>query len=288
MNLPMSSVPAYEPVPQQAATGRPPSSREPGPQLATFGRSRSFVGAIAALALLFIAVGALLFWLHGRVVAHAINFTGDPKVLTLAGAGALAIGLGAMTLAWWRTRHQMTFFLHEHALRAVGAGRDQLDFFEDIEDIYRSGTTGVFGWRRTPGMPWITVDNRVSHFSRLYDELAGRHIAQRGELLWNRLQTGGGVTFHLFPAGAAQGLIWWRSGNVDHPVTPITLTARELTIGGKTIAVARLRPIDRSAWHETIKFVSVDGEEIFRTTANAILSLALLLTLIEELQRPAG
>jgi hypothetical protein len=69
-------------------------------------------------------------------------------------------------------------------------------------------------------------------------------------------------------------------------VGDITLTPRTPTIAGKTIALARLRRLDRGVQREEVTFVDVDGEVFHRTPSTAILSLDLLLALIEELQPP--
>jgi membrane protein implicated in regulation of membrane protease activity len=283
----MQPVRASDPALENATSGPSRTPREPGALLATFGTSRSFVAVFALLAALFVGVGVFLLWLHGQVVSHGMNFSGDAAILSMTGFASVALGAAALLLAWSLTRRQVTIHLHENGLRTVGGGQDQLDYFEDIQDVYRV-STGLFGWRSAPGAAWTKVDNRVSRGAQLRDELVSRQIAQRGDVLWQRLQAGGSVVFHLFAPGAAQGQIWWRAGNVDHPVSPVVLTAHSLTMAGVTMPLAQLRAIDRSIWHETIKFMAVEGTEFHRTPSNAILSLDLLLVLIEELQRPAG
>ena len=261
--------------------------RQPGAHIATFGPSRLYFGVLYALAAMFIGIGAFVLWLRQQAIDGSLHFSGDLTLLLEGAAGLVAAGGVALLVAWRLKRRLCTIHLHENALRAVGRGRDQLDFFVDIEDVY-SVSNGLFGWRVAPGAPWVIVDNRVARFGKLRSDLIARQIAQRGELLWQRLQAGGDVVFHMFPAGAAHDQIWTWSRSVDHPVSPVTLNARSLTIDGKTVPIARLRPIDRSIWHETIKFETVDGTLVCKTVSNAILSLDLLLTLIEELQRPAG
>lgn len=263
------------------------SSRQPGTLQATFGASRAFFGSLAVLAAMFIGIGLFLVWLRAQAASGAVHFSGDLAPLGESAAGAVAIGAIILGVAWWLKRRIPKIRLHENALHALGQGRDQLDFFVDIEDLY-TVSNGLFGWRVAPGKPWVIVDNRVARFGKLGTELIARQIAQRGELLWQRLQAGGDVVFHMFPAGAAHHQIWTWSRSVDHPVSPVTLNARWLTIDGKTVPIAHLRPIDRSIWHETIKFETDDGTLVCKTASNAILSLDLLPTLIEELQRPAG
>ena len=263
------------------------SPRQPGALQITFGASRAFFGSLAVLAAMFIGIGLFLVWLRAQAASGAVNFSGDLTLLGESAAGAIAVAAGILGIAWWLKRRIPRIRLHENALHTLGQGRDQLDFFVDIEDVY-SVSNGLFGWRVAPGTPWVIVDNRVARFGKLRSELVARQIAQRGELLWQRLQAGGDVVFHMFPAGAAHDQIWTWSRSVDHPVSPVTLNARSLSIDGKTIPIAQLRPIDRSIWHETIKFETVDGTLVCKTVSNAILSLDLLLTLIEELQRPAG
>lgn len=266
-------------------TGQP--SRQPGAHIATFGPSRLYFGMLYMLAAMFIGIGVFVLWMRAQAAAGSINFTGDPTVLLEGAAGLIAAGGVALMVAWRLKRRLCTIHLHENALRAVGRGRDQLDYFADIEDVY-AVSNGLFGWRVAPGTPWVIVDNRVAHFAKLNRELTTRQVAQRGEVLWNRLQAGGEVVFHLFPAGAAHDQIWTWSRSVDHPVSPVVLTASSLTIEGKTVPIAQLRPIDRSIWHEKIRFETVDGTAVCKTVSNAVLSLELLLTLVEELQRPAG
>ncbi len=261
-------------------------SRELGPLVATYGPSRSFVGAGRALCAVFVVIGVLPLWLFSRIGHDGAKFDGDPNLLLATGVGLIVFGIVFERVISMMARRHVTVHVHENAMRAVSRGRDQVDFHEDIEDIYLV-STGLFGWRATPSSPWVIIDNRISKMAQLRQHLLGYQLAQRGERLWKQLHTQGRVTFHLVPDGAAKRQIWVNTRNVDHPVTDITLTPRELTIAGKTVAIARLRKMDRSIWHERVQFVDVDGNVIYETVSNAVLSLDLLLALIEELQRPA-
>ncbi len=260
-------------------------SRELGPLVATYGTSRSFVGTGRLLGALFAIVGVLVLWLATRVGQDGLQFSGDPRLLHLVGGGLIVVGIAVERIFWTIARRQVTVHLHEHGLRAIGHGRDQVDLHADIEDVYLV-STGLFGWRSSPASPWVVIDNRVSKMAELREHLLGYQLAQRGERLWNQLQAGASVTFHLVPDAAARRQVWVNAHDVDHPVSDITLTPRELTIAGRTIALARLRKLDRSAWHERVKFVDVDGNVFHEASSNAILSLNLLLALIEELQPP--
>jgi hypothetical protein len=260
-------------------------SHELGPLVATYGTSRSFLGVGRLLAALFVVAGAFVLWLATRTGHEGLQFGGDPKLLQGVGFGLVAVGVAVERIFGTMARRHVTIHVHEHGVRAIGRERDQVDFHVDIEDIYLV-STGLFGWRASPTKPWVIVDNRVSKMAELRQHLLGLQLAQRGERLWNQLQAGGSVTFHMIPEAAVRRQIWVDARDVDHPVSDITLTPRELTIAGKTIALARLRKLDRGVQRERVKFIDVDGNAFYETQSNAILSIALLLALIEELQPP--
>lgn len=262
----------------------PKHRRDPGPVVATYGGSRSFAVAGWIIALIFGGSGGFLLWLASRVRSGGMRFSGDVAVLDKAGFAGVAIGVAALALFAVLERRRTTFHVHARAIRAVGNGRDQLDWFEDIEDLYLA-PTGQFGYRAGPGAPWVIIDQRVSRMADLRQRLIAGQLAQRGANVHHALAAGHAAVFRHFSRSANAHQAMWRPGNVDHPTQDILLDARALTIEGQVIPLARLARVDRSMWRDQVSFTDVDGRAVHQMPSTSVLSLDLLAGALASLQR---
>jgi hypothetical protein len=251
--------------------------RDPGPVIARYAGSRSFAFGGWVIAIIFGGSGAFLLWLASQVRHGGMKFTGDVTVLDKAGIAGVVLGVATLALFAVLKRRRLTIHVHERAIRAVGPGRDQLDWFDELEDIYLA-PTGVFGYRTRPGAPWVIIDQRFSRMAELRQRLLAAQRAQRGPIVERALAAGHPVVFRHFSRGANAQQAMWSPRNVDHPTQDIVLDARSLTVEGKTFALAELAPIEPARWRDKVAFVDTTGRELHAMPSTSILSLDLLAT----------
>lgn len=250
-----------------------------GARMAIHGASRSFSFAGWFLAVLFWGVGGFLFWLAVQARSGALHFTGDISVLTRAGGASIGVGVVAAVVFAIVKRRRVVVHAHEHGLRAIAPGRDQIDRYDQLEDVYIA-PTGLFGYRSQPGAPWVLVDQRVSHTAALRQRIIDGQIAHRLAPLRDQLARGGSVGFRYFSAATNTHQMMWNPRAVEEPTYELVVTAQAVSLEGKTLPRAQLAPLEVGTWRDKLAFRDADGGVLHAMPATSVLSLDLLRALL--------
>lgn len=259
--------------------------RDPGPILdhGNYGKSRSFRGVGIAALIFFGGATAFVFFLAtklppGRDYDKNIGILHQAELLL--GAITVLVGGGMLALLAAQVRVE----LHERAIRIVGRRREQTDFYGDLEDLHFAYMGNLVSYRATATTPWTILDGRITRFAELKKRLRQLQVAQRAPLLLARLQAGETVRFRYFSDFDALAQVHLNPRRLDQPTHEIELTARTLTVAGKTVDVARLGPVTTNLWLERARIVDVDGNVVHALHTTAILSLDLMCAVIAALQ----
>jgi hypothetical protein len=260
-----------------------PTPRSPGKLIAMYGGSRSFAFAFFVLIILFSGVGGFLLWLIKQARTGALKFTGDITILEKASGALFAVAALALVIFVIVTRRRATFHLHEHAVRAVWRNREQVDFFDELEDVYVPSLR-LFGYRTRPGTPWVIVDHRVRRWAELRQQVIAAQVTLRTPLLRFHLQQGGATAFRYFSiAGAAQQALL-NPRNVNHPTQDLVVTGRVMSVAGKALPLAQLARVDRGGLPDTLTIRDVAGHVFHSLPAASLLSIELLQAVLEALR----
>lgn len=256
-----------------------------GPLVATYGKSRSFLLAGWCMAALFAGVGVFVLWLSTRI-GPDFRFSGDVSLLYMTAAGALALGAGVAFLVWRLAASQPRFELFENGIRATGPEGERTTLYRDLEDLY-SFFYGGIGYRASPGAPWTFIGSRIHRVAELSERLRSLQVRHRGERLHQQLLAGKPVVFRYVEDKVARSKSLVASRDMDFPTFDITLTADQLRIGQKSIALARIANIRTNGWTETSRIVDIDGNVFYKIHPSAVLSFELLQALIARRQQAA-
>lgn len=261
--------------------------RSPGKLIATYGGSRLFALSFIVLIVLFSGVGGFLFWLVKQAQTGALTFTGDIAILQKAGGGLFGVAAVALIIFVIVTRRRATFHLHEHAIRAVWSKREQVDFFDELEDLYQP-LQRLFGYRTRPGAPWVIVDHRVARWGELKQRVLSAQITQRTPLLRFQLQQGGATVFRFFSVAGAAAQVLLNPRNVNHPTQDLTVTGHALFVAGKTLPLGQLARVDRGGTlPETLTIRDVTGQVFHSLPVASLLSVDLLQAVLEAMRLSA-
>jgi hypothetical protein len=252
--------------------------------IATYGGSRLFALRFLILIVLFSGVGGFLFWLVKQARTGALHFTGDITLLQQAGGALLGVAAVALLIFVIAVRRRATFHVHEHAIRAVWSSREQVDFFDEIEDLYLP-LQRVFGYRTRPGTPWVIVDHRVAGWSGLKQRVVSAQITQRTPLLRFQLQQGGAAVFRFFSVSGAAAQVLLNPRNVNHPTQDLTVTGQAVFVAGKALPLGQLARVDVSGvLPATLSLRDVTGNMFHSLPVASLLSSDLLQSVLEALR----
>ena len=258
--------------------------RSPGKLIATYGGSRLFAMSFIVLVVLFSGVGGFLFWLAKQASTGALKFTGDITILTKAGGSLFGVALVALVIFVIATRRRATFHVHEHAIRAVWSSREQVDFFDEMEDLYLP-LQKLFGYRSRPGTPWVIVDHRVGKWGDLKQRVVSAQITQRTPLLRFQLQQGGATVFRFFSVAGAAAQVLLNPRNVNRPTQDLTVNGQAIFVAGKALPLGQLARVDRGGvLPEMLTIRDVTGQEFYSLPVASMLSVDLLQAVLEAMR----
>jgi hypothetical protein len=258
--------------------------RSPGKLIATYGGSRLFATVFILFAVLFSGVGGFLFWLAKQASTGALKFTGDISILTRAGGALFGVAMVGLIIFVIATRRRATFYLHEHAIRAVWSSREQTDFFDELEDVYLPRQK-LFGYRTRPGTPWVIVDHRVARWGELKQRVISAQTTQRTPLLRFQLQQGGATVFRFFSVAGAAAQVLLNPRNVNHPTQDLTVNGQAVFVAGKALPLGQLARVDRGgALPEMLSIRDAAGHVFHSLPVASMLSVDLLQAVLEAMR----
>ncbi|HEX7637806.1 MAG TPA: hypothetical protein VF457_05365, partial [Burkholderiaceae bacterium] len=260
---------------------------ELGALVSMHGFSRMGTVALSLFAAVFIGAGALLMFALAQVErGEARLVPGAEPWFRCGAATCVAVGgLAALGLLLARSRG-LRVYVHENAVRTVRRGRERIDRYEDIEDLYHldppavlingAGPGGVLAFRNPAREDWVVVKGKLSRYAQLQAAVRARQVRRRGELLLPRLLAGDELRFRYFSDRQSLRKEWWGVGRLRTPENAIVLSARELRIGDRALPLARLGRVDRGEW---LELYDIDGRPFHQFHHGAVLSQDLLLEL---------
>lgn len=263
---------------------------ELGALVSMHGFSRMGTVALSLFAAVFIGAGALLMFALAQVErGEARLVPGAEPWFRCGAATCVAVGgLAALGLLLARSRG-LRVYVHENAVRTVRRGRERIDRYEDIEDLYHldppavlingAGPGGVLAFRNPAREDWVVVKGKLSRYAQLQAAVRARQVRRRGELLLPRLLAGDELRFRYFSDRQSLRKEWWGVGRLRTPENAIVLSARELRIGDRALPLARLGRVDRGEW---LELYDIDGRPFHQFHHGAVLSQDLLLELLRE------
>lgn len=268
---------------ERPASAASTASRDLGSLIASYGKSRSFLFVGWFMAALFAGTGAFVLWLTTRI-GPDFRFNGNVSLLYTVGFGALALGAGVAFFIWRLAASQPTFTLFDKGIRASGPDGDSTILYRDIEDLYTFFYGGI-GYRASPQSSWNFIGSRIHRYAELSQRLRSLHVDHRGALLYDRLQEGKPAIFRYLDDRVAQSKSMVASRNMNFPTFDMALSARELKVEQKSIAIERISDITTNLWTEKSTIMDTDGSVFHTVHPSSVLSFDVLYALIARLQQ---
>lgn len=259
-----------------------------------------FIGAVAAV---FFAVAAFVFYLSSTFSPHTLNEKSVIKVkninlgthsaqTVLDGTIGLLIvsAICLLAMAWLLARQRKGHFeLHPAGVvRQFGNERSYTPF-DEIQDLYMfaggrmafSGLINNFAYRTGPQKEWVAANSGLKKFEEFMAAFRELHVVHRMPLLQHDIAAGHRVTFRY--VDTAQ--IYWKrfaGGFLRVKTRELSLSNKGLHVGDDTWPYAQLQQIEESAWSERVMVKNVAGDVVFSCIAAGMLSADVFFALLDQ------